>query len=145
MNTTSSSASVRYHKLPIKGSDVVASSASSGSYATELTPDHDSEDSDLDLHGEHLHGFELLDHDPEKLGRRRRREGEELEEDDGQPGYTRRGSVSTTRSFQLYTPDEEKEIVKTFDRKLVFFVALLYMLSFLDRSSMFASSATTVS
>lgn len=48
-------------------------------------------------------------------------------------------SVSTTtsgKSFQLrYTPDEERAVVKKFDRKLVLFVALLYMLSFLDRSS----------
>ncbi|KAH8594355.1 major facilitator superfamily domain-containing protein [Bisporella sp. PMI_857] len=47
----------------------------------------------------------------------------------------RRGSASTTRSFQLYTPDEENAVVKKFDRKLVLFVALLYMLSFLDRSN----------
>jgi hypothetical protein len=46
----------------------------------------------------------------------------------------RRGSVA---SFQLYTPDEEKAVVRKFDRRLVVFVALLYMLSFLDRSSMF--------
>lgn len=47
----------------------------------------------------------------------------------------RRGSASTAASFQLYTPDEEKAVVKKFDRKLVVFVAALYMLSFLDRSS----------
>lgn len=34
-----------------------------------------------------------------------------------------------------YTEDEEKEIVKKLDRRLVLFLALLYMLSFLDRSS----------
>lgn len=61
-------------------------------------------------------------------------------------GNRRRGTskfpdldVSTTtsgKSFQLrYTPDEERAVVKKFDRKLVLFVALLYMLSFLDRSS----------
>jgi len=49
----------------------------------------------------------------------------------------RRGSVSTAASFQLYTPDEEKVVVRKFDRRLVLFVALLYMLSFLDRSSTF--------
>lgn len=49
----------------------------------------------------------------------------------------RRGSSSTIASFQLYTPDEEKTVRKKFDRKLVVFVALLYMLSFLDRSSRF--------
>lgn len=47
----------------------------------------------------------------------------------------RRGSLSTIQSYQLYTPDEERAVVRKFDRKLVVFVALLYMLSFLDRSS----------
>lgn len=36
---------------------------------------------------------------------------------------------------ELYTPAEERAVVKKFDRRLVLFVALLYMLSFLDRSS----------
>ncbi len=48
----------------------------------------------------------------------------------------RRPSASTVASFQLYTPDEEKAVVRKLDRRLVVFVALLYMLSFLDRSSM---------
>ncbi|KAF5872191.1 putative major facilitator superfamily transporter protein [Botrytis fragariae] len=47
----------------------------------------------------------------------------------------RRGSFSTVQSYQLYTPDEERIVVRKFDRKLVVFVALLYMLSFLDRSN----------
>lgn len=34
-----------------------------------------------------------------------------------------------------YTAEEEKEIVKRLDKRLVLFLALLYMLSFLDRSS----------
>ena len=49
----------------------------------------------------------------------------------------RRESDSTVHSFMLYTPDEEKAVIKKFDRRLVLFVALLYMLSFLDRSSMY--------
>ena len=52
----------------------------------------------------------------------------------------RRASDSTVHSFMLYTPDEEKAVIKKFDRRLVLFVALLYMLSFLDRSSMSSSS-----
>jgi hypothetical protein len=47
----------------------------------------------------------------------------------------RRMSGSTLASFQLYTPDEELAVRRKFDRKLVLFVALLFMLSFLDRSS----------
>ena len=38
-------------------------------------------------------------------------------------------------TFTLFTPDEEAAVVKKFDRRLVLFIALLYMLSFLDRSS----------
>ena len=34
-----------------------------------------------------------------------------------------------------YTPEEERVVVKKLDRRLVLFVAFLYMLSFLDRSS----------
>jgi len=35
-----------------------------------------------------------------------------------------------------YTEDEETAVIKKFDRKLVLFLAFLYLLSFLDRSSM---------
>ena len=51
----------------------------------------------------------------------------------------RRPSGSTVASFQLYTPDEELAVRRKFDRKLVLFVTLLYLLSFLDRSSKLAS------
>lgn len=36
-----------------------------------------------------------------------------------------------------YTLEEEQEVVALFDRRLVPFLALLYLLAFLDRSSMF--------
>jgi hypothetical protein len=42
-----------------------------------------------------------------------------------------KGAVAATK----YTTAEEKQVVKKFDRKLVPFLALLYLLSFLDRSS----------
>ena len=48
----------------------------------------------------------------------------------------RRRSNETEQSFMLYTPDEELSVIRKFDRRLVLFIALLYMLSFLDRSSM---------
>ncbi|KAF4991565.1 hypothetical protein FGRMN_7683 [Fusarium graminum] len=44
-------------------------------------------------------------------------------------------SPGSVASFQLYTPDEERTVRRKFDRKLVLFVALLYMLSFVDRSN----------
>lgn len=47
----------------------------------------------------------------------------------------RRTSGSTAASFQLYTPEEEQTVVRQFDRRLVLFLALCYLLSFLDRSS----------
>lgn len=40
-------------------------------------------------------------------------------------------------TFTLFTPDEEAAVLKKFDRRLVLFIALLYMLSFLDRSSVY--------
>lgn len=74
-------------------------------------------------------------------GRHDEEDGEEDEDSDGwirtgaSAAQNRRGSISTVASFQLYTPDEENAVVRKFDRRLVLFVALLYMLSFLDRSS----------
>lgn len=113
--------------------DSLASTSSSGSQKTQLTPESDSEDSDLELKEDELgHGIELQRRDLEKL-RRADLEGEA--EDDEGPLRGRRGSASTAQSFQLYTPDEERAVIRKFDRRLVLFVALLYMLSFLDRSS----------
>lgn len=39
-------------------------------------------------------------------------------------------------SFALYSSKEEQTVLRKFDRHLVLFIALLYMLGFLDRSSM---------
>ncbi|KAF2129315.1 hypothetical protein P153DRAFT_396600 [Dothidotthia symphoricarpi CBS 119687] len=47
----------------------------------------------------------------------------------------RRGSVDSVQSFELYTPDEDKQVLRKLDRRLVLFMALLYCLSFLDRSN----------
>ncbi|KAI9167140.1 MFS transporter prlL [Paramyrothecium foliicola] len=55
--------------------------------------------------------------------------------DDERLPLSRRLSASSVASFQLYTPDEELAVRRKFDRKLVLFVALLFMLSFLDRSN----------
>lgn len=64
------------------------------------------------------------------------------DEDEKSPSFrrSRRASASTLQSFMLYTPDEERSVIRKFDRRLVLFVALLYMLSFLDRSSKFPGS-----
>ncbi|CAK3992997.1 hypothetical protein D0861_02731 [Lecanosticta acicola] len=42
---------------------------------------------------------------------------------------------SSAQSFELYTPDEERRVRWKLDTRLVLFVALLYMMSFLDRSN----------
>ena len=67
---------------------------------------------------------------------------EKSDSDDGN-GFSfnkpRTGSTSTAQSFKLYTPDEERTVKRKFDRRLVLFVAFLYMLSFLDRSSTYPS------
>ncbi|KAI1631150.1 major facilitator superfamily domain-containing protein [Biscogniauxia mediterranea] len=47
----------------------------------------------------------------------------------------RRASVSSIASFQLYTPEEERAVVRKFDRRLVIFLAVCYMVSFIDRAN----------
>jgi cyanate permease len=74
-------------------------------------------------------GWEPEDEDDDRDDR-----GEDVMGRRGLPA-SRRMSASTVASFQLYTPDEELAVRRKFDRKLVLFVALLFMLSFLDRSN----------
>lgn len=42
----------------------------------------------------------------------------------------------------FYSQAEEAAVIRSFDRRLVLFIALLYMLSFLDRSSMLITSSS---
>ncbi|PYH90257.1 MFS general substrate transporter [Aspergillus ellipticus CBS 707.79] len=56
-------------------------------------------------------------------------EGYDSYDDDIQPRPSRR------RYTPKYTKEEEQQVVRKFDRKLVPFLALLYLLSFLDRSN----------
>lgn len=108
-----------------------SSTSTTSTSAAHLTPD--SEDG-LESDAETDESFQL----------RTRQSGKEEDDDDSTDDEAervyhnsrrRRGSVSTVQSYQLYTPDEERAVVRKFDKKLVLFVALLYMLSFLDRSS----------
>ncbi|KAM0328028.1 hypothetical protein ACHAQA_005429 [Verticillium albo-atrum] len=115
---------------------------------SDLDLDPDSDDNDDLRHREASLG-EAYELRPVKNGHRDGKRGDEHEEDEDEDeedsdgwirpaasASDRRGSVtSTVASFQLYTPDEEAAVVKKFDRRLVLFVALLYMLSFLDRSN----------
>ena len=96
----------------------------------------------------------LADEDSDELGRQEAYELQDLhtrygsnddlgsghsigfsEDDVNDNTSVRRASISTAQSFVLYTPDEERAVRQKFDYKLVLFVAFLYMLSFLDRSS----------
>jgi hypothetical protein len=105
----------------------------------ELTLD-DSDDEDLrSIVGSGSDVYELRDRDTS-----RDRNGSAIwdaeagdDEDVDRPLVAGRSrSPGSVASFQLYTPDEEQAVRRKFDRKLVLFVALLYMLSFVDRSSM---------
>lgn len=54
------------------------------------------------------------------------------DEEDGESSSDER---RPRRQKQPYTPEEEQAVVRKFDRRLVVFMAFLYMLSFIDRSS----------
>lgn len=60
---------------------------------------------------------------------------DESAEDDGLLPSIRRASLDSVQSYELYTPDEDRDVLKKLDRRLVLFMVLLYCLSFLDRSS----------
>ncbi|THC92757.1 hypothetical protein EYZ11_007775 [Aspergillus tanneri] len=60
---------------------------------------------------------------------------EDAVSDEGYESYEEARRNSNQSSFPKYTTAEEREVVKKFDRKLVPFLAFLYMLSFLDRSN----------
>lgn len=68
-------------------------------------------------------------------GEEQEAEEEEEEEYDSEKEFraARRHPLSSSRT--AYTADEERRVVKRFDRRLVIFLALLYLLSFLDRSN----------
>ena len=51
------------------------------------------------------------------------------------PTSYKKDTTASSKTLRSYTREEEAAVIKTFDRRLVLFIALLYMLSFLDRSS----------
>ena len=124
----------RLHPTPAAGpGELSPSFAQTGA---ELSLD-DSDIDDLDLHAEVSAGgtsevYEMRERDASRDRSASHGRWDAVDE----PGLlSRSGSSSSAASFQLYTPDEEDAVRRKFDRKLVVFVALLYMLSFLDRSS----------
>jgi hypothetical protein len=156
-NTTSETSSIMpttttTHYAPIDGSPHLDSSAS-GSTSRVRTPDEDSEgdeEGDVDVEGAYeLRTFSrgndnreaAMGGDSEGMRSGSGSDTAEKEEEEGEGEeeegkHTRRRRRRTSaQSFELYTPDEERVVVKKFDRRLVASLAGLYMLSFLDRSS----------
>ena len=69
------------------------------------------------------------------------REGARLKHEEEDVGVGASGGRRRRRHQRhLYTAEEEQSVVRKFDKKLVVFLAVLYMLSFLDRSSLFPLS-----
>jgi hypothetical protein len=71
--------------------------------------------------------------------------GEELElheltnlDDDDEKGSDEHEELVNQR-YDLYSPGEDKKVLKKLDRRVVLFIAFLYLLSFLDRSSEYRS------
>lgn len=56
-----------------------------------------------------------------------------IDDDDGKGSDEHQELVS--RRYDLYSPEENKKVLKKLDRRVVLFIAFLYLLSFLDRSS----------
>ena len=55
-------------------------------------------------------------------------------DDDDEKGSEEHQELVTQR-YELYSPEEDKKVLKKLDRRVVLFIAFLYLLSFLDRSS----------
>ncbi|KAI0022765.1 major facilitator superfamily domain-containing protein [Xylariomycetidae sp. FL0641] len=132
-------ARTRYHRP----TDVVAAAAaspwssSSGSGAG-LTPSDEEEEEEgaAAAAGAAAYELEELVAAGESNSSRARMLDEDEDEDiERKPGGSSSSGRSRRASFQLYTPDEERAVVRKFDRRLVLFLAGCYLLSFLDRSN----------
>jgi hypothetical protein len=107
---------------------------------TQHTPDSDADDSDGEsvpaLRGGGDTGeLRKIRNSSEKQSYRGSRDQEESSsEDDSEKDHIKPVRRIGSRSKE-YTDEEEKAIVRKLDLRLTLFIALLYMLSFLDRSS----------
>jgi hypothetical protein len=120
--------------------DIGSSSPSGTPAPTKTTSESDADDSDVEsvsaLRGGG-HTFELrkIRNSSEKGSHHGSFDQEEASsEDDSEKEDVRPMRRVGSRSKE-YTREEEQAIVRKFDRRLTLFIALLYMLSFLDRSS----------
>jgi phosphatidylinositol 3,5-bisphosphate 5-phosphatase len=128
-----------------------ASSQSTDDASTHLTPSSESDDDDgLTMVGDSYTGQSFRMKSLSSASKERVRKGNTAEGpkkydgeyEEGEDENTqfleesrRLSHSSSVQSFELYTPDEDRSVLKKLDRKLVLFMALLYLLSFLDRSS----------
>lgn len=89
---------------------------------------------------EDVDAYELQTYTPAREAKRhdrRDRYEENTTAQDGRQSRSRSRSSSTgsLKHYELYTPAEDRAVRRKLDRNLVGFMALLYLLSFLDRSS----------
>ncbi|KAK5117361.1 hypothetical protein LTR62_005978 [Meristemomyces frigidus] len=133
-------APLSYQPVSPQAEQQAASSGSSqASASARYTPDAEvDEDDDLDAL-EQREGYELgeLSARQGKDAQLHEDDNEDSEEASDNPLSRRRRARSTAsaQSFELYTSDEERRVKRKLDTHLVLFVALLYLLSFLDRSN----------
>ncbi len=111
----------------------LASSSTDGSSSPKLTPSPRSSHSTNESGSYELQPIRPRDQPVSK--------DDSQEEEDGLLPSLHRASLDSVQSFELYTPDEDRAILKKLDRKLVAFMAFLYSLSFLDRSSKSSSES----
>ncbi|KAL1587911.1 hypothetical protein WHR41_03420 [Cladosporium halotolerans] len=110
-------------------------------FSGRTTPEIDFEQDDASPYvlpgAEEEEGYEM-----EELSARKDEDGGLIADDQSDSEYEDGVWIDRTRhrrtsvqSFELYTPDEERGVRRKLDTHLVLFVALLYLLSFLDRSN----------
>ena len=127
----------RHGRAEWPSSSSTSSSAPGIPEGKRLTPDtgSDGESDEMDGHGDG-DGNEKDGSEEYEL-----REGVKLKHEEdvgaGAGAGASGGRWRRRRKRHLYTAEEEQSVVRKFDKKLVVFLAVLYMLSFLDRSSPF--------
>ncbi|KAK1814221.1 hypothetical protein LTR12_011420 [Friedmanniomyces endolithicus] len=131
--------------IPVEADEGYSWTREQSTPETTYADDHDDDDDGLeDL--EAKEGYELKELDPDARPPQRGVVGGSLDKEAGDDddddhegggaanGHARRRRASV-QSYELYTPDEERRVRRKLDTRLVLFVALLYLMSFLDRSN----------
>lgn len=129
-------------------SDIALATSSSSVHTSNISTKADSidDDSDLDVlsgYGDLERTFELEDltGNADASSFQGSAFGDGYEKANMHEEKAPRRKRSKKARFLLYTPAEERAVLRKLDRRLVLFMALLYMLSFLDRSSKYSRSA----